>query len=123
MVLARDSTIIRNTGRAPTYPEDLRKEFLEALTIVDEETRRFMGDMHHRSTAPVIEQLRAGWNETGEAELDRLFRKLPNLDWISSSSKVPGDAGRSRGCVSMWECSLPKYSGKLWQAKSQQILF
>ena len=51
-----------------------------ALTIVDEETRRFMGDMHHRSTVPVIEQLRAGWNETGEVELDRLFRKLPELD-------------------------------------------
>jgi glutamyl-tRNA reductase len=39
-----------------------------------------MGDLHHRSTAPVIEQLRAGWSETGEAELDRLFRRLPNLD-------------------------------------------
>jgi len=51
-----------------------------ALTIVDEETRRFMGDLHHRSTVPVIEQLRAGWNETGEVELDRLFRKLPDLD-------------------------------------------
>jgi hypothetical protein len=50
-----------------------------ALAIVDEETRRFMGDMHHRTTAPVIEQLRAGWNETGEAELDRLFRRLPEL--------------------------------------------
>jgi glutamyl-tRNA reductase len=43
------------------------------------ETLRFMGDLHHRSTAPVIEQLRAGWNETGEAELDRLFRRLPGL--------------------------------------------
>jgi glutamyl-tRNA reductase len=39
-----------------------------------------MGDLHHRSTAPVIEQLRAGWSETGEAELDRLFRRLPGLD-------------------------------------------
>jgi len=39
-----------------------------------------MGDLHHRSTAPVIERLRAGWNETGEAELERLFRRLPALD-------------------------------------------
>ena len=46
---------------------------------MDEEARRFMGDMHHRTTAPVIEQLRAGWTETGEAELDRLFRRLPHL--------------------------------------------
>jgi glutamyl-tRNA reductase len=35
--------------------------------------------MHHRTTAPVIEQLKAGWSETGEAELERLFRRLPDL--------------------------------------------
>jgi glutamyl-tRNA reductase len=39
-----------------------------------------MGDLHHRSTAPVIEQLRAGWTETGDAELERLFKRLPGLD-------------------------------------------
>jgi glutamyl-tRNA reductase len=57
-----------------------QREMPAALAIVDEETQRFMGDLHHRSTAPVIERLRAGWNETGEAELDRLFRRLPGLD-------------------------------------------
>jgi glutamyl-tRNA reductase len=57
-----------------------QKELPAALTIVEEETRRFMGELHHRSTVPVIEQLRAGWNETGEVELDRLFHKLPELD-------------------------------------------
>jgi glutamyl-tRNA reductase len=56
------------------------REMPGALAIVDEETRRFMGDLHHRSTAPVIERLRAGWTETGEAELDRLFRRVPSLD-------------------------------------------
>ena len=57
-----------------------QKELPAALTIVEEETRRFMGELHHRSTVPVIEQLRAGWNETGEVELHRLFHKLPELD-------------------------------------------
>jgi glutamyl-tRNA reductase len=57
-----------------------QRELPAALTIIDEEAQRFMGDLHHRSTAPVIERLRAGWNETGEAELDRLFRRLPRLD-------------------------------------------
>jgi glutamyl-tRNA reductase len=57
-----------------------QRELPAALSIVDEETYRFMGDLHHRSTAPVIERLRAGWNETGEAELERLFRRLPDLD-------------------------------------------
>ena len=57
-----------------------QREMPAALAIIDEETRRFMGDLHHRSTAPVIEQLRAGWTETGEAELERLFKRLPGLD-------------------------------------------
>jgi glutamyl-tRNA reductase len=57
-----------------------QREMPGALAIVEEETRRFMGDLHHRSSAPVIEQLRAGWTETGESELDRLFRRLPELD-------------------------------------------
>ena len=57
-----------------------QRELPAAVTIIDEETQRFMGDLHHRSTAPVIERLRAGWSETGEAELDRLFRRLPGLD-------------------------------------------
>ena len=57
-----------------------QREMPAALAIVDEETRRFMGELHHRSTAPVIQQLRAGWTETGEAELERLFRRLPALD-------------------------------------------
>jgi glutamyl-tRNA reductase len=57
-----------------------QRELPAALAIIEEESRRFMGDLHHRSTAPVIEQLRAGWTETGEAELERLFRRLPALD-------------------------------------------
>jgi glutamyl-tRNA reductase len=57
-----------------------QREMPAAAAIIDEEARRFMGDLHHRSTAPVIERLRAGWTETGEAELDRLFRRLPALD-------------------------------------------
>lgn len=56
-----------------------QREMPQAVAIIDEETRRFMGDMHHRSTAPVIEQLLAGWSETGDAELDRLYRRLPHL--------------------------------------------
>ena len=57
-----------------------QRELPGAMAIIDEETRRFMGDLHHRSSAPVIERLRAEWTGTGEAELDRLFRRLPDLD-------------------------------------------
>jgi len=57
-----------------------QREIPAATAIVEEETQQFMTVLHHRHTNPVIEQLRAGWNETGEAELDRLFRRLPDLD-------------------------------------------
>ena len=57
-----------------------QRELPAALTIIEEETSRFMADLNHRSSAPVIERLKAGWSETGEAELDRLFRRLPGLD-------------------------------------------
>jgi len=56
-----------------------QQEMPAALAIVEEEVMRMMADVHHRSTAPVIEQLKAGWSETGEAELERLFRRLPDL--------------------------------------------
>jgi len=56
-----------------------QRELPAALAIVEEEAVRFMADVHHRTTAPVIEQLKAGWSETGEAELERLFRRLPDL--------------------------------------------
>jgi glutamyl-tRNA reductase len=56
------------------------KQMPAAIAIIEEETRRFMGDLHHRWSGPVIAQLRAGWSETGDAELARLFRRLPALD-------------------------------------------
>ena len=55
------------------------KELPAANRIVDQETGRFMADMHHRATRPVIEQLREGWDEPKEQELRRLLNKLPDL--------------------------------------------
>jgi glutamyl-tRNA reductase len=48
--------------------------------IVDRETKRFVVEMHHRATAPVITGLREGFQRPKNAELERLFNKLPNLD-------------------------------------------
>ena len=56
------------------------KELPAALSIVEEETRRFMTDWHHRTTAPTIARLRQGWSKPKEEELERLLRKLPDLD-------------------------------------------
>ncbi|NLX98863.1 MAG: glutamyl-tRNA reductase [Rhodopirellula sp.] len=56
------------------------RELPAAQRIVEQETARFMADLHHRLTAPVIQQLRAGWDRPKDEELKRLFNKLPELD-------------------------------------------
>jgi len=56
------------------------RELPKALTIVETETSRFMADLHHRATAPIIKRLKQGWQQPKEDELRRLFSKLPDLD-------------------------------------------
>lgn len=56
------------------------RELPAACRIIDEETSRFLGDLHHRATGPIIRQLRQGWEKPKEDELRRLFNKLPELD-------------------------------------------
>ncbi len=56
------------------------KELPAALHIIEQETSRFMTDLHHRATAPIIKRLREGWHEPKEEELRRLFNKLSDLD-------------------------------------------
>ena len=55
-------------------------EMPRALAIVEDETARFMAELHHRSTGPVIQQLKQGWQAPKAEELRRLFNKLPQLD-------------------------------------------
>jgi glutamyl-tRNA reductase len=56
------------------------RELPAALAIVEDETQRFMADLHHRATSPIIQRLRHGWHALREQELQRLFDKLPDLD-------------------------------------------
>jgi glutamyl-tRNA reductase len=59
---------------------DRDRELPSAIHIVEQETARFMADLHHRATAPIIKRLREGWQQPKEDELRRLFNKLPDLD-------------------------------------------
>ena len=59
---------------------DRDKEMPAALRIVEHETARFMADWYHRATAPLIQQLRQGWEKPKEEEVRRLLNKLPDLD-------------------------------------------
>jgi glutamyl-tRNA reductase len=56
------------------------RELPRALDIVEEETQRFMAELHHRATGPIIQRLRQGWQALRDQELVRLFKKLPDLD-------------------------------------------
>lgn len=56
------------------------RELPAAIHIVEEETSRFMADLHHRTTAPIIKRLREGWQQPKDDEMRRLFNKLPELD-------------------------------------------
>jgi glutamyl-tRNA reductase len=60
--------------------QDREKEYPRAMGIVEQETARFMADLHHRATGPIIKRLRQGWQQPKEEELRRLFNKLPDLD-------------------------------------------
>ena len=56
------------------------KELPAGIHIIEQETARFMAELHHRSTAPIIKRLREGWQQPKEDELRRLLNKLPELD-------------------------------------------
>lgn len=55
-------------------------EIEKAHAILDEETARFLHDVHHKATGPIIQRLREHWHEISREELEVLFRKLPHLE-------------------------------------------
>jgi glutamyl-tRNA reductase len=52
------------------------RQWPAAERIIEEETRRFMADLHHRATAPTIRRLKARADEVKAEELARLLNKL-----------------------------------------------
>lgn len=55
------------------------KEVEQAAAIIAEETTRFMHDVYHQATGPIIQRLRDEWHAISRQELEQLFRKLPHL--------------------------------------------
>lgn len=56
-----------------------RSEVDKARQIIQEQTDRFLHDVYHRATGPVIQRLRANSEEISREELDVLYRRLPHL--------------------------------------------
>jgi glutamyl-tRNA reductase len=55
------------------------KEIERARRIIQEETGRFVHDLNHKATGPIISRLRAEWSLVREEEERQLFAKLPHL--------------------------------------------
>jgi glutamyl-tRNA reductase len=55
------------------------KEIERARRIIDEETGRFVHDIYHKATGPIISQLREGWRQVREEEERQLFARLSHL--------------------------------------------
>jgi glutamyl-tRNA reductase len=56
--------------------KEREREWPKAERIIEEETARFMTDLHHRSTGPTIRRLKARADEVKIEELQRLLNKL-----------------------------------------------
>jgi len=57
-----------------------KKQLPAAERIIEQETDRYFAAERHRTTGPVIASLKRGWEEPKQAELARLFKRLPQLD-------------------------------------------
>jgi len=56
------------------------QEIQKARVIIEEETARFMQDVYHKATGPIVKRLRENWEEISRQELEILYRKLPDLE-------------------------------------------
>ena len=56
------------------------KEWPRAERLIDDETARFMAELNHRATGPVIRRLRQQADKSKNEELSRLLNKLGDLD-------------------------------------------
>lgn len=56
------------------------QEWPAAQRIIEEETQRFMRELHHRATGPTIKRLKERADEVKDEELQRLLNRLTTLD-------------------------------------------
>ncbi len=56
------------------------REIEKAQRIIEEETQKFMYDVYHRATGPIIKRLRDEWHAIRQQEVEALFAKLPHLN-------------------------------------------
>lgn len=60
--------------------QEREREWPKAEKIIEDETVRFMKDLHHRATGPTIKRLRERADEIKLDEMTRLYNKLGEMD-------------------------------------------
>lgn len=55
-------------------------EIQKASRIIDDETGRFLAELNHRATGPIVRRLREQWREVIDVELNKLFARSPDLE-------------------------------------------
>ena len=60
--------------------QERQRQWPKAKKIIDEETQRFVSELHHRATGPVIQRLRDHADEIRHEEWQRLANKLSQMD-------------------------------------------
>jgi len=60
--------------------QERQRQWPRAKKIIDEETHRFVSELHHRSTGPVIQRLREHADEIRQEEWVRLSNKLSQMN-------------------------------------------
>ena len=68
-----EQTCERNRGKRV-------KEIERAQRLIEDETKKFMHDVYHQATGPVVKRLREEWHDIRRQEAQRLTRKLSHLD-------------------------------------------
>jgi glutamyl-tRNA reductase len=56
------------------------REIDRARRLIEEETAKFMHDVYHQATGPVVKRLREEWHDIRRQEVERLNKKLAHLD-------------------------------------------
>jgi len=59
--------------------QERQRQWPKAKLIIDEETQRFVNELHHRATGPVIQRLREHADEIRREEWQRLSNKLSQM--------------------------------------------
>jgi glutamyl-tRNA reductase len=67
--------------------QERQRQWPKAKKIIDEETERFVAELHHRTTGPVIQRLRDHADEIRREEWQRLSNKLSQME-------IPDEARR-----------------------------